>query len=254
MNWQMLFFTSCGLGISTLIGTAGGLLVRKIPHKYNDIILGAASGVMLGAAILGLIAPAADLPGKYTLLLVAAGTLCGSLLVSILDKITPHLHRLAGLESEEHKNNGSISKVLLFVSAIAIHKFPEGLAAGVSFGTGSSGDIFTVAGGIALQNIPEAMVIVSPLLAAGVSIGRTLFISFAIALISMTGSILGGVLVTATTAILPFILAFAGGTMLYVVSDEMIPETHSHGYEKAATFSILGGFLLILVMQKILGA
>ena len=96
--------------------------------------------------------------------------------------------------------------------------------------------------------------IISPLLTAGVSIKRTLLISLAIAFISMTGTVLGGMLVNVTNAILPFILTFAGGTMLYVVSDEMIPETHSHGYEKAATFSILGGFLLILVMQKLLGA
>ena len=254
MNWQLLFFAACGLGLSTIAGTVGGLLVKKVPHKYNDVILGAASGIMLGAAILGLISPAAEIGGKYTLLLVAAGVLAGASLVSILDRITPHLHRLAGLDAEEHKHNGSISKILLFVSAIAIHKFPEGLAAGVSFGTGMTGDILTVTGGIALQNIPEAMVIVSPLLTAGVSIKRTLLISLAIALISMTGTILGGLLVNVTTLILPFILAFAGGTMLYVVSDEMIPETHSHGYEKAATFSILGGFLLILVMQKLLGA
>ena len=143
---------------------------------------------------------------------------------------------------------------MLFVSAIAIHKFPEGLAAGVSFGTGMTGDILTVVGGIALQNIPEAMVIVSPLLTAGVSIKRTLCISLAIAFISMAGTVLGGLLVNVTSAVLPFILAFAGGTMLYVVSDEMIPETHSHGFEKAATFSMIAGFLFILVMQKVLGA
>lgn len=249
----MLFLAACGLGASTLIGTVGGLFVRKIPHRYNDMILGAASGIMLGAAILGLIAPAIAIEGNYTIFLVAAGTLCGACLVSILDRVTPHLHRLAGLDEEEHKHNGSISKILLFVSAIAIHKFPEGLAAGVSFGTGMTGDILTVTGGIALQNIPEAMVIVSPLLTAGVSVKRTLFISFAIGAISMLGTILGGLLVNVTVMLLPFILSFAGGTMLYVVSDEMIPETHSHGYEKAATFSILGGFLLILVMQKLLG-
>ncbi len=254
MNWQMLLLASCGLGLSTIAGTVGGLLVKKVPHKYNDVILGAASGIMLGAAILGLISPAAEIGGKYTLLLVAAGVLAGASLVSILDRITPHLHRLAGLDGEEHKHNGSISKILLFVSAIAIHKFPEGLAAGVSFGTGMTGDILTVVGGIALQNIPEAMVIVSPLLTAGVSIKRTLCISLAIAFISMAGTVLGGLLVNITNAILPFILSFAGGTMLYVVSDEMIPETHSHGFEKAATFSMIAGFLFILVMQKVLGA
>ena len=108
-------------------------LVGRNVYKYNDLILGCASGIMLAAAILGLIVPAAETEGKYTLLMVIAGVLCGAFLVSILDRITPHLHRLAGLDQETHANNAGTGKVLLFISAIAIHKLPEGLAAGVSF-------------------------------------------------------------------------------------------------------------------------
>ena len=250
---KIVLITAAVIGISTAIGTIAGFLIKKIPHKYNDIVLGAAAGIMLAAAILGLIIPAVECEGKYSLLMTIAGVLAGALLVSILDKITPHLHKLAGIDSESHEHNKGIGKVLLFVSAIAIHKLPEGLAAGVSFGTKNFGDVLTVAGSISLQNIPEAMVIVAPLLAVGVSHLRTFFISLIIGLISMTGTLIGYALVSLTTLILPFILAFAGGTMLYVISDEMIPETHSHGYEKQATFAILGGFLLILSLQKIVG-
>lgn len=247
----LLIMTSV-IGLSTLTGTVGGLLIRKIPHKYNDIILGAASGIMLAAAVLGLIVPAIEGPSAKVLPLAVAGVLCGAFLISILDKITPHLHRLAGLDQETHAHNTGVGKVLLFVSAIAIHKFPEGLAAGVSFGTGNLGDVITVTGSIALQNIPEAMVTAAPLLAVGVSMRRTLLISVGIGLISMSGTLLGYGLISLTKSIMPFILAFAGGTMLYVISDEMIPETHSHGFEKQATFSLIAGFLSVLIMQKIL--
>ena len=250
---HLFFLTALAVGVSTVAGTGFGLLIRRIPHKYNDLILGCASGIMLAAAILGLILPAAE-EGELSraLPMTAGGVLAGALLVSILDRITPHLHRLAGLDQEEHSRNAGTGKVLLFISAIAIHKFPEGLAAGVSFGTGSTGDILTVTGSIALQNIPEAIVIVAPLLAIGVTIRRTLLISIGIGAVSMLGMGLGYLLISITTVLMPFFLSFAGGTMLYVISDEMIPETHAHGFEKQATFSMLGGFLLVLVLQKLM--
>ncbi len=253
MSLNLILVTALVIGLSTVFGTIGGLFIRAIPHKYNDAILGAAAGIMLAAAILGLIVPASEMPGQYTLLLTTAGVIAGAGVVSVLDKITPHLHHLAGLDTEEHKNNAGTGKVLLFISAIAIHKLPEGLAAGVSFGTEDMGSVITVAGSIALQNIPEAMVIVAPLLSIGVSMKRTVVISCVIGLISMAGTLLGSLLAAETGSILPFVLSFAGGTMLYVISDEMIPETHAHGFEKPATFSLIGGFLLILILQNLLG-
>lgn len=249
---NLFAITALAVGISTVAGTAFGVLIRKIPHKYNDLILGCASGIMLAAAILGLIVPASETEGRYVMLMTICGVLAGALLVSILDRLTPHLHKLAGLDQEEHSNHAGTSKVLLFISAIAIHKLPEGLAAGVSFGTGDTGDILTVTGSIALQNIPEAIVIVAPLLAIGVTIRRTLLISIAIGCISMIGMGIGYGLISITGFLMPFFLAFAGGTMLYVISDEMIPETHAHGFEKQATFSMIGGFLLVLVLQKLM--
>ena len=249
---KLFLITALAVGISTVIGTGFGVLIRRIPHKYNDLILGCASGIMLAAAILGLIMPAAETEGQYILLMVIAGVLSGAFLVSILDRITPHLHRLAGLDQETHANNTGTGKVLLFISAIAIHKLPEGLAAGVSFGTGNTGDILTVTGSIALQNIPEAIVIVAPLLAIGVTIKRTLLISLAIGAISMLGMGIGYSIINTAQVMMPFFLSLAGGTMLYVISDEMIPETHAHGFEKQATFSMIGGFLLVLMLQNMI--
>jgi ZIP family zinc transporter len=248
-----VLLTGLIIAASTLIGTIIGFAFKNIPHKYNDLLLGGAAGVMLGAAILGLIVPAANSAGRFSLLLTVLGVLAGALLISMLDKVTPHLHLLAGIDKESHAHNAGVSKVLLFVSAIAIHKLPEGLAAGVSFGTENMNDVLTVAGSISLQNIPEAMVVVAPLLAIGVTRFRAMLISLGIGVISMIGTFMGYYLVNMTAALLPFLLAFAGGTMLYVISDEMIPETHAHGYEKQATFSLLSGFLLILVIQKLLG-
>ena len=143
--------------------------------------------------------------------------------------------------------------MLLFVTAIAIHNLPEGIAAGVSFGSGDNAAALTVAGGIALQNIPEGMVIVGPMLAAGMKPGRTFIIAAATGVIEVLGTLLGYFAVTLSTAILPFALAFAGGTMLYVISDEMIPETHAHGSERGATYSLLVGFCLMLVFDVLLG-
>lgn len=253
MDMALLLTVSLAMGLSTVLGCAAGVLIRKIPHRYNDVILAVAAGIMLAAAILGLLLPAIQSELPMAIPMTVAGVFAGAALISILDRITPHLHRLAGLDFEEHHNKPGTGKVLLFISAIAIHKLPEGLAAGVSFGTAQLSDIITVAGSIALQNIPEAMVIVAPLLAIGVTMKRTMLISLVIGTVSVCGTLLGAAAAAIAAGILPFVLAFAGGTMLYVVGDEMIPETHAHGFEKIATFALLAGFTFVLVMQQIIG-
>ncbi|MGN0853701.1 MAG: ZIP family metal transporter [Kiritimatiellia bacterium] len=242
------------VGGSTVLGVFGGLLVRRVPRRFNDAVLGYAAGVMLAAAVLGLLAPAFAPPGAANLALALAGAAAGAGLISVLDRIVPHLHRLAGLDAEAHRNNRSIGRTLLFVSAIALHKIPEGLATGVSFGAGSVGDLLTVAGAISLQNVPEAVVIVAPLVAVGVSTCRVVGISFAIAALSMASVVCGSLLVAVFSSVLPFMLAAAGGAMLYVVSDEMIPETHSCGHEKLATFALIAGLLTVVVLQRFFAA
>ncbi|MBO5859296.1 MAG: ZIP family metal transporter, partial [Clostridia bacterium] len=164
-----------------------------------------------------------------------------------------HMHKLVGVEPESHPDSEGINRVLLFVLAIAIHNLPEGIAAGVGFGSGNTNEALLIAGGIALQNIPEGMVIIGPMLAAGVSPRKTFVCAMLTGLVEVFGTVAGYFAVSVASAILPFALAFAGGTMLYVVSDEMIPETHAHGNERGATYALLVGFCLMLVSDVLLG-
>ncbi len=252
---KLVLLTALGVGGATIFGAVIGFLFKKASHKFNDIILSFAAGVMLSAAVIGLILPSLEHgSGKFSLVVTIAGVFVGAICVNLIDKLVPHLHRLTGTDQENHpKKNEQLNKVLLFVIAIAIHNLPEGIAAGVSFGTGNTSAALTVAGGIALQNIPEGMVIIGPMLSSGISPKRTFLIAMLTGIVEVFGTLLGFFAVSISTAILPFALAFAGGTMLYVISDEMIPETHAHGSESGATYSLLAGFCLMLVFDILLG-
>lgn len=249
---EIVLLTALGVGGATIIGSLIGFIFKKISHKFSDIVLSFAAGVMLAAAVLGLILPSLEYGGKFALLITVAGIFAGALCLNLIDKLVPHLHKLVGTETEQH-NNANVSKVLLFVTAIAIHNLPEGIAAGVGFGSGDTSRALIIAGGIALQNIPEGMVIIGPMLAAGVSPRKTFICAMITGLIEVVGTLIGYFAVSIASAILPFALAFAGGTMLYVISDEMIPETHAHGSERGATYALLVGFCVMLVTDVLLG-
>ena len=249
---NLVLLTALGVGGATVIGAIIGFAFKKISHRFSDIVLSFAAGVMLAAAVLGLVLPSLEYGGKYGLLITVCGIFAGALCLNLIDKLVPHLHKLAGVESESHKNS-DINKVLLFVTAIAIHNLPEGIAAGVGFGSGDTAQALIIAGGIALQNIPEGMVIIGPMLAAGVKPARTFILAMITGVVEVLGTFIGYFAVSVSTAILPFALAFAGGTMLYVISDEMIPETHSHGCERGATYALLVGFCVMLATDVLLG-
>ena len=243
----IVLLTALGVGGATIVGAILGFSFKNISHKFSDIVLSFAAGIMLSAAIIGLILPSMEYGGKFGFLIAAVGILLGAISLNLIDKFVPHLHKMMGADIESHgENNQRLDKVLLFVTAIAIHNLPEGIAAGVSFGTDNMGEALTVAGGIALQNIPEGMVIIGPLLATGVSKWRTFVTAALTGVIEIVGTFIGYFAVSVSEAILPFALAFAGGTMLYVISDEMIPETHAHGSERGATFALLIGFIVML--------
>ena len=249
---EMVLLTAIGVGGATVIGSVIGFVFKKISHKFSDIVLSFAAGVMLAAAVLGLVLPSIEYGGKFGLLITVAGIFAGALCLNLVDKLVPHLHKLMGADIEDHKNS-SLSKVLLFVTAIAIHNLPEGIAAGVGFGSGDVSQAMIIAGGIALQNIPEGMVIIGPMLAAGVTPKKTFLCAMITGLVEVVGTLIGYFAVSMASAILPFALAFAGGTMLYVISDEMIPETHAHGSERGATYALLVGFCIMLVTDVLLG-
>ena len=249
---DLVLLTSLGVGGATVIGALIGFVFKDLTHKFSDMVLSFAAGVMLAAAVFGLIIPSIEYGGKWGLLITILGIFTGAICLNLIDKLVPHLHKMIEPDCEEHCNK-NLNKVLLFVLAIAIHNLPEGIAAGVGFGSGNTTKALIIAGGIALQNIPEGMVIIGPMLSAGVSKKKTLVIAMLTGLVEVVGTIIGYFAVKVATIILPFALAFAGGTMLYVISDEMIPETHAHGEQRGATFSLLVGFCLMLIMDVLLG-
>ncbi len=248
---EMVLLTALGVGAATLIGAIIGFVFKNISHKFSDIILSFAAGIMLAAAILGLIIPSLEYGGERAILMTIAGIFAGAISINLLDKLVPHLHGFVG-DNKEH-DNSAVNKVLLFVTAIAIHNLPEGIAAGVGFGSGNVSEALIIAGGIALQNIPEGMVIIAPMLSLGISKSKVFIIALITGLVEVVGTLIGYFAVSFSSAILPFALAFAGGTMLYVISDEMIPETHSHGVERGATYALLVGFSVMLITDFIFG-
>jgi len=249
---KMVILTALGVGGATVFGSLLGFAFKKISHRFSDIVLSFAAGVMLAAAVLGLILPSLEYGGRFGILVTVAGIFAGALALNVIDKLVPHLHKLMGPDLEDH-DNADLSKVLLFVLAIGIHNLPEGIAAGVGFGSGDTTQALLIAGGIALQNIPEGMVIIAPMLAAGVSRRKTLICAMVTGLVEVVGTFIGYFAVNISMAILPFALAFAGGTMLYVISDEMIPETHAHGSQRGATYALLVGFCVMLAMDVLMG-
>jgi len=246
---KLVILVAIGVGSSTVVGSLIGLLFKNISEKWNNAIMGFAAGVMLAAAILGLILPSVEGVGKERLWITALGILVGALFLNAADKLTPHLHNLTGISKQEGPQNTSLNKVMLFILAIALHNIPEGLAAGVGFAGENISNAVFVAVGIAIQNIPEGLVTVSPLLLNGVSKGRAMGIAFVTGMLEVVGTFIGYFSAGVSAIILPFALAFAGGTMLYVISDEMIPETHSHGNERIATYAIIVGFILMLFLD-----
>lgn len=251
---NIVLVTALGVGGATVIGAVIGFAFKKISHKFSDMVLAFAAGVMLCAATFGLVMPSLEYGGEHSVFVTIIGVFCGAFILNVLDKAVPHLHRISGVDIEAHgEKNEQLSKILLFVMAIAIHNLPEGIAAGVGFGTGNTAEALTIAGGIALQNIPEGMVIIAPMLAAGMSKGRTFAAAALTGLIEVVGTFIGYFAVAVSNTILPFALAFAGGTMLYVISDEMIPETHAHDSTAGVTYSLLAGFALMLMIDFYLG-
>ena len=248
---QLVLITAIGVGGATIFGSLIGFMFKKISHKFSDIILSFAAGVMLAAAVLGLILPSLEYGGKWGILITVVGIFVGAVSLNLIDRLVPHLHKMVGVDIETHKNS-NLDKVLLFVTAIAIHNLPEGIAEGVGFGSGDTTQALLIAGGIALQNVPEGMVIIGPMLAAGVSPKKTFLCAMATGLVEVVGTLIGYFAVSVASVILPFALAFAGGTMLYVISDEMIPETHAHGSERGATYALLVGFCVMLISDVLL--
>ena len=226
-------WVALGVGGATVLGTLVGFFFRNNIIKHSNTVNAFASGLMLVAAMSGLILPSRDDCGIF---LCSVGILCGVGCLTVCDRFA------------KKKGSGSSTSFLLFI-AIAVHNLPEGMAAGVGFGTSQYDLAVTTAVEIAIQNIPEGMVIVGPMLSEGISVPKTLILAFSTAIVEIVGAMIGYYLVGIAYALLPFTLALAGGMMLYVVIAEMIPEAVKKRRE--ALVCVIG-FLCMLFFDSIL--
>ena len=245
---EIVILTAIGVGASTVIGALLGFISGGLSKRTGDVVLSFGAGVMLSAAVLGLILPSLELGGEPALIVTPLGVLVGGGVINLLERLMPRLEGvLMGERAPNPDERQRRRKVLLFVLAIAIHNIPEGIASGVAFGTGDVGDALMVSASIALQNIPEGMVLISPMLSVGISKKRALLYASLTGLIEVVSALLGYLTVSISSSLMPFFLSLAGGCMLYVITDEMIPETHSDKGHQAATFALIVGFLLMVV-------
>ena len=235
-------------GLATGIGALPVLVKSDFSRRTLDIMLGLAAGVMLAASAFSLLVPALEHPlgGVWV---VAVGFALGGFFVHIADKYIPHEHFEKGLEGP----SSNMSRIWLLVIAITIHNFPEGLAVGVAFGSESIGTGVAIAIAIGLQNIPEGLAVAAPLVREGYSKWKAAGIALLTGLVEPIGGLVGVSVVTFAVFLLPYGLAFAAGAMIFVVSDEIVPESHSGGYERLATFGLMVGFILMMILDNVFG-
>lgn len=244
--WLYGTISSLIAGLATVIGAIPVLFMKKeLNEKSMDFLLGFAAGVMLSATMFSLIVPSLEQGG---ILITIIGILTGSIVIDLFDRFAPHEHFFKGHEGPEA---AKLKKIWLFIIAITLHNFPEGMAVGVSFGGGMISNGISLALAIGLQNIPEGTATAFSLLQANYSKKQSFYWTLLTGLVEPLGGLLGASLVVLMEPLLPFFLSFAAGAMLYVISDEIIPETHSHGNEEIATFSLIIGFLLMMALDVI---
>jgi len=240
-------------GLATGVGALPAFFFKNVSSKILNTMLGGAAGVMLAATSFSLIVPGIEYgnqtwPG-FGVYIVVFGMLLGAVFLDRIDKWLPHEHFVLGQEGP----SSSLKRIWLFVIAITIHNFPEGLAVGVGFGTGDIGSGTSLAVGIGLQNMPEGLAVAMPLVGLGYSRYRAVGVALLTGLVEPLGGLLGVAAVTVFHSVLPFGLAFAAGAMLFVISDEIIPETHSKGKSRLATFGVMFGFVIMMALDTLLG-
>lgn len=246
-----------GLSASFVAGSATGIgalpiiFIRNISQKIQDIMMGFGAGVMLAATSFSLIVPAIEAGGSgiEAATIVVFGILLGGVFLWLTDKYSPHEHFIKGPEGASKKN---LNRIWLFIIAITLHNFPEGLAMGVGFGGGNLENGITLAIGIGLQNIPEGLVVALALLSEKYSLKKAFFIAFLTGMVEPIGGLIGIGVVSISQPFLPWGLAFAAGAMLFVISDEIIPESHRKGFETEATFGVMIGFVVMMFLDVVL--
>ena len=247
---------SLAAGLMTTVGAIPVLLGKVPGPRVRDTALGFAAGVMLAASFFSLIVPSLDVSerlygdGAIPAGIAVGGILLGVLAVAFLNRVLPHEHFVQGREGPEA---ASLRKVWLFIIAITIHNFPEGLAVGVGFGGGDVANGTALATGIGLQNAPEGLAVAVALMGEGYTKLRAFTIAALTGLIEPVGGLIGAAAVSVSEPILPWGLTFAAGAMLYVISHEIIPETHRRGFQNEATAGLTLGLCLMLFLDVWLG-
>jgi zinc transporter, ZIP family len=247
------FIASILAGLATGLGALPVLFFRNISNDLFSSLLGAAAGVMLAATAFSLLVPGINFgnqfwPG-YGIYVVSAGMLLGAFFLHYADYQLPHPHFDAVVDPRVN----SFRKIWLFVIAITIHNFPEGMSVGVSFGSGDMKNGLVLAIAIAMQNIPEGLAVALPLVSLGYNPWRAIGIATATGLVEPVGGLLGVTMVTLFQSFLPIAMGFAAGAMLFVISEEIIPETHAKGRSRYATYSLMVGFIVMMVVDNALG-
>lgn len=237
---------------ATGVGALPVVFIRRISDAARDGLLGFGAGVMLAATFFSLLAPALDSGGAVAgsplggVLIVAAGVAIGATLLMAADRWLPHEHFVKGREGGATHHDAGL---WLFVIAITLHNVPEGIAVGVTQGSGG-GTALTA--GIAIQNMPEGLIVAIALVALGISRWKAAALALATGLAEPLGGLIGASAISHAAAMLPWGLAFAAGAMLFVISHEIIPETHRNGNERVATIGLIGGFVLMMLFDTIL--
>lgn len=243
-------------GLGTGVGALPIYFIPRITANMQGIMLGFGAGVMLAASAFSLILPGIDAAIATTgnellaALIVAASVLFGGWFLWFTHQRFPHEHFNKGLEG---RNAANLKRIWLFIIAITLHNFPEGLAVGVGFGGGSVANGIALATGIGLQNIPEGLVVAVSLLTERYARSTAVLISLATGLVEPVGGIIGASAVAIAQPILPWAMGFAAGTMLFVISDEIIPEANRLGNEQAATVGLMIGFVVMMILDVTLG-
>jgi len=249
--------TIAGFGATTL-GAVPALFLRRLNEKLNNNLLSFAAGVMLAATIFSLLLPSIELArarganGAGAVLQAVFFLFVGGFALWLINEFVPHEHFEKGHDGIP--DAGRLRKIWLFVLAIAIHNFPEGLAIGVANGTGDFGTGLGATLGIGLQNVPEGLSVAVALHSQGYSKKYSFMVSALTGIVEVFGGLFGASVLLLSAQILPWALAFSAGAMLFIVSDEIIPETHRPGFENGATFSLFVGFGIMMFLDAVFAA
>lgn len=246
------FIASILAGLATGLGALPVLFFKSVSDKLFSSLLGGAAGVMLAATAFSLLVPGIAFgnslwPG-VGIYVVSAGMLFGAFFLHYADQQLPHPHFDAVVDTQVN----SFRKIWLFVIAITIHNFPEGMSVGVSFGSGEMKNGLVLAIAIAMQNIPEGLAVALPLVSLGYNRWRAVAVATATGLVEPVGGLLGITMVTLFQSVLPIAMGFAAGAMLFVISEEIIPETHAKGRSRYATYSLMVGFIVMMIVDNAL--